>query len=178
MATGNPVRFKVEGLAELREALLQYPQELHKGPLKKAVRNGVRVARDAARMKVPILKSSDPAVLKRRKPGTLRNAIRIGWSKLDSSSVQETWNVFVKGLSRGKISRFKTQTGRNARLNPDDPYYWKVWEFGNGINNSKPFLRPAFEETKVRQVEVLRSTLAKDIGPTADKVRARTSRGR
>jgi HK97 gp10 family phage protein len=161
------MKVKIEGLTELREALMQLPEELRKGPRKKAVTAAAIVVRDNAKSRVPVLKQPK----KGRKPGTLRNAIRVGWSKMGSSSVQDMVNVFVKELSKGASRQFKKLTGKASNQNPDDPFYWKVWEFGNGINNSRPFLRPAFDSKKYQAVTVMASAMWKAIERAAMKVR-------
>ena len=163
------VTVKVEGLAQLRQALLRFPEELQKGPVKHAVAQTAIVVRDAARAIVPLLgergnytAAQMRAILKRRKPGTLRNAIRAGFSRRDSSRVQTTYNVYVRALSRAARRKFK-KGGGAGRNNPDDPYYWKAWEFGNSVNRSRPFLRPAFDTTHGRQLAVMEEKLREGI---------------
>jgi HK97 gp10 family phage protein len=157
----------------MKAALEQFPRKLHAIALRRAVAAGAIVIRDDARSRVPILKKPD----KRRKPGTLRNAIRVGRSKLDSSRVQETYNVYVNVLSKGVIRRFKQRTGKSSRDNPNDAYYWKVWEFGNGVNNTHPFLRPAFDARWRDAASVIASTLRANIGRVVESLRWKTSRG-
>jgi len=163
------VTVKVEGLAQLREALLRFPEELQKGPVKHAVAQTAIVVRDAAREIVPILGETGnytakqmQSILKRRKPGVLRAAIRAGFSKRDSSKVQTTYNVYVRTLSRAARRKFK-KAGGQGRNNPDDAWYWKIWEFGNGVNRSRPFLRPAFDTTHSRQLAVMEKKLREGI---------------
>jgi HK97 gp10 family phage protein len=163
------VKVEIKGLAELRNALLRFPEELQKGPLKHAVSQSAIVVRDAARARVPVLGETANytagqlrSILKRRKPGVLRNAIRVGFSKANSSRVQTSYSVFVKTLSRAARRKFKRGGGR-SQDNPNDPWYWKVWEFGDGVNRSKSFLRPAFDTTHGRQLAVMEEKLREGI---------------
>jgi len=167
------IEMKIEGLEQLRNALLSLPDELHQKELKHATAAMARVVRDRAQNIVPALfdtgeytETQKRAVLKRRRPGTLRENIRVGFSKLGSSKVQVTYNVYVKKVSKGK---FKGK----GRDNPDDPYYWAVWEFGNSINSSRPFLRPAFDQTRSAQLEQFYKRLSKGIERAAKRLRIR-----
>jgi HK97 gp10 family phage protein len=83
--------------------------------------------------------------------------------------VQTTYNVYVRALSRAVRRKFKKGGGR-GQDNPDDPYYWKVWEFGNGINKSKPFLRPAFDTTHSKQIQVMADKLREGIARVEKKL--------
>lgn len=170
------IEVKIEGLDELRKALMALPKELHAGPLQRSVSAAARVIQKQARQNVPVLfeKGSYTGVnkvnvLKRRKPGTLRKAIRVGKSRMGSSDVQKMYNVFVKPVSKGVRRNFKGP-GRN---NPDDPYYWKVWEFGNQVNNSRPFLRPAFDRKKDEALRVMVDKLRKEIDKAGKKKKIR-----
>lgn len=172
----NVIQVKVDGLAELRTALKKLPEELQKKELKRAVSAGAVIVRDVARASVPLLDvskyppSQQRAILRRRKPGTLRRSIVVGFSKVDSSKVQVTYNIFVRRPSRSSIAKFKKATGKGGRENPDDPYYWTVWEFGDGVNRSHPFLRPAFNSTIRRQITALADRLRVGIERQAKKL--------
>lgn len=170
------IEVKIEGLAELQKALMALPVELHAGPVQRSVSAAARIVQKQAQQNVPILfeKGSYTGVnkanvLKRRKPGTLRKAIRVGRSKIGSSDVQKMYNVFVKPISKGVKRKFKGA----GRDNPDDPYYWAVWEFGNQVNNSRPFLRPAFDRKKEEALRVMIDKLGKEIAKAAKKLKIR-----
>lgn len=136
---------KVEGLSELLRALKELPKELHKGPLRAAVSAGIKVVQKQAIINAPMDK------------GTLKRAIYRTRSRDGSSRVQE---MGIVGVRYGKKHRKK---GRDA-------WYWRFLEFGTIHIAARPFLRPAFEQTKSAQIEALRIKLAKSIERVAAKL--------
>lgn len=124
---GDGVGAKVQGLPDLREALLGIVPKLRKRALRTALAAGARVVRDAAKRVTPVLK----APVRGRKPGTVRDAISVRTSKRDSRSGDV--GVFInvrpaKGASfRGGKQIRASQRGR---LSEHDPYYWRWLNFG------------------------------------------------
>lgn len=139
------VLVKVEGLEELRNALMQLPVELHKGPLRGAVSAAAGVVQKRAQQLAPI------------KTGLLQNAIYRTRSKSDSSTVQETAIVGV---------RF----GKRFRRKGIDAWYGMLVELGTRFTRPHPFIRPAFDNTGGEQIEAMRTRLAKAIGRIAKKL--------
>jgi HK97 gp10 family phage protein len=146
------IELKIEGLDELRRALLQLPKELRKGPLRSAVSAGARIVQRKAAELAPI------------DEGTLKKAIYRTRSREGSSSVQE---MAIVGVRYGK--RF-----RRRGL---DAWYWRFIEFGTRKMRARPFMRPAFEQTKPEQLEAIRKRLGAAIERAAAKLRVRI-RGR
>jgi HK97 gp10 family phage protein len=124
------VQFRVQGIADLKRELLAIAPKLRRRALRNALAAGARVFRDEARRRAPVLKLTTLAgasAVRRgiRKPGTLRNAIRVRTSKLSTRRGDVGVFVNVKPLKGG---------GAN---NPNDPYYWRWQEFGwNPANRS------------------------------------------
>ena len=137
---------KIEGLAELRQKLLTLPKELQKGPLRSAVSAGAKVIQDKAK------------ALAAEDTGTLKRAIYRTRSRSMSSAVQET---AIVGVRYGK--RFRR---RNL-----DAWYWRFLEFGTSKMAARPFLRPAFDTSKEKAVEVLKAKLLQAIDRTVAKLR-------
>jgi hypothetical protein len=132
---------KVNGLQELRAALLGLTPRLRRRVLRNTLAAGARVFRDEARRLAPILRV--PVIRKGvliRKPGTLRKAIRVRTSK--ASTRAGNVGVFVnvvpaKGSDRGRYS-------------PNDPFYWRF---------QKPqFLGPAAGNKNAEAVRVIEQT--------------------
>ena len=142
------IEIQVEGLDKLRRALLELPKELHKGPLRASVSAGAKVVQKQAALLAPI------------DEGTLKKAIYRSRSREGSSSVQE---MAIVGVRYGK--RF-----RRRGL---DAWYWRFIEFGTRKMRARPFMRPAFEQTKREQIEAIRDRLAKAIERAADKLKIR-----
>lgn len=116
------VTLKVNGLDDLRQALDSIPKKLRKRALRNALAAGARIVRDAAKQAAPVLKQSN----KYRKPGTVRDAIKVRTSKAANRGGDV--GVFVnvkpaKGAAKGAKS-------------PNDPFYWRFLNFGTKKKNA------------------------------------------
>ncbi len=152
---------RVEGLEELRDTLLKRLPEALQG---KALQGALA---KAARPIVATAKSLAPT-----KSGRLKHAI---YSARDKSSTK-TRESRIIGVRRGR--KFQ-KTDRDA-------YYWKFIEFGHaaiktkrakGLGSEKsgffgkevhavppkPFMRPAFEQNKLKALEITRAELSGQI---------------
>lgn len=107
---------KVTGIADYRAALRAIPDKLRKRLLRNALAAGARVVRDTAKAGAPVLREPD----KRRKPGTVRDAIRVRTSKAARRAGDV--GVFVNVLP--------AKAGQRGAKSPNDPYYWRWLEFG------------------------------------------------
>lgn len=110
------VSAKVEGIPDMRQALLSIPAKLRYRALRNSLAAGARIVRDAARSKAPVLQGS----AKFRKPGTLKKAIVVRTSKVARSAGDVGVFVNVRPAKRGQ---------RGAR-SQNDPFYWRWQEFG------------------------------------------------
>ena len=135
------VEAKVTGLPDFKAALLALPDKLRKRALRNALAAGARVVRDTAKAATPVLQ--EPT--RRRKPGTVRDAIRVRTSKRDrlAGDVGVFVNVrpahgakfktvrgsAVFGLVKTK-SRVQTKASARGANSPDDPFFWRFLEFG------------------------------------------------
>lgn len=126
MAANSEITVQVNGLAELRAQLMALPDKLRRQALRNALAAGARLVRDDARQRAPVLREPDP----RRKPGTVRNAIRVRTSKQARREGNVGVFVNVKPLTKGQIADFKRANGKGGGKNPDDPFYWRWLEFG------------------------------------------------
>jgi HK97 gp10 family phage protein len=135
---------RIEGLAELEYNLSTLGVEMRKRGTRRMMAQAAIPMRDEAKRRAPVLREPDP----RRRAGTLRDRIRI-WLHRDSP-YPVTYYVGVRGLSRGSIRKFKAANkGAKGSDNPDDPYYWRWVELGTSKMRAQPFLRPAYEATKM-----------------------------
>lgn len=113
---GDEFQAKVQGLPDLRAALLGIAPKLRKRALRNALAAGARAVRDAAQAATPVLS----APVRHRKPGTVRQAITVRTSKQARRAGDV--GVFVnvrpaKGTAKGAKSE-------------RDPYYWRWLNFG------------------------------------------------
>lgn len=120
---GADVEVRVLGLPELKAQLKSLPDKLRRRVLRNALAAGARIVRNDARRCAPVLE----APLRRRgkivrKPGTVRDAIRVRTSK--QARRQGNVGVFVNVQP--------AKGGKRGTYSPDDPYYWRWLEFGRG----------------------------------------------
>ncbi len=129
------VSLDINGVNELKKALLGIPDRLRKRVLLKALRESTVPLRAKSKSAAPVLKRAT----KYRKKGTVRRALAIRTSKIAAKAGNV--GVFV-GVRPLKGARQRTLGAAGAK-NPNDPYYWKFLEFGTKRMTARPFLRPA-----------------------------------
>lgn len=145
---------KIEGFDDLARKLRELAPAMRKKVLRNALAAGARLVRDDAKRRAPVLTNAMNAPY--RKPGTVRDAIRVRTSKADRRAGDV--GVFVNVLP-AKGAKFKTTTRsvmgvklRNRRQvrgsqrgaqSRNDPYYWRFLEFGTRKMAARKFLQPA-----------------------------------
>lgn len=122
---------ELKGFDELARKLRAIPVALAKKTLRNGLAAGGRLVRDEAKRLAPVLRSVTPY----RKPGTVRDAIKVRTSKIARRRGDVGVFVNVKPLKSSQIRAFKAtaaQAGRRfgGQYNPNDPYYWQWLEFG------------------------------------------------
>lgn len=156
------MQVKIFGLEQLKKALNQLPVEIQQKALRSAVSASAKVVVDAAIAKAP---AGDT--------GNLKKAIYRYRSRSGSGTGRETYLV---GVRKGK--KAYANTARNRRLNrvgkkytvEGEAYYWRYLEFGTVKMQAKPFMRPAFEGSKSRILDVMKERLGKAIQDQAKKL--------
>lgn len=111
---------KVEGLDELIKTLRSLPEKLRQQALRNVLAAGARVVRDESKRLAPVLDPESAIRNPYRKPGTVRDAIRVRTSKEARRAGDVGVFVNVRPAKRGQ---------RSAK-SKDDPYYWRWLEFG------------------------------------------------
>lgn len=130
---------QIKGLREYQDKLVRLGEGMITKGCVAALGPGADLMRNAARMRAPVLQQPDP----RRKAGTLRNAIRA--MRVEAQKYAVTFVVGIKLLTSRAVGAFKRKTGRDAKNNPDDPFYGTILEFGKTARTRHPFLKPAFQ---------------------------------
>jgi HK97 gp10 family phage protein len=120
---------EVKGLAELKRKFEEIPRALRRRVLRNALAAGARLVRDEAKRNAPVMSSAMKAPY--RKPGTVRAAIKVRTSKLDTRAGNVGVFVNVK----------PAKSGQRGAKNPNDPFYWRWLEFGTKKMGAKPFLQ-------------------------------------
>jgi HK97 gp10 family phage protein len=141
---------KIEGLREMREALTRViPAEMQGKALQKALAAGTKLTVAAARAKAP------------RLTGRLARAIYAARDKASKFSLESR----IVGVRRGK----------KAQKTDKDAFYWKFVEFGHKAGKTQvppnPFMRPAFESTKVAAAEAITAKLKQILDAAARKAK-------
>lgn len=138
--------FKVEGLNRLLDALKKLPDEVSGRELRRAVSKGARVVKAAAKSNAPVA------------TGRLKRVIYTVRDKDRSGRDVET---YITGVRSGKRYQKKN----------NDAFYWRFVEFGTSKMAAKPFLRPAFDSTVVKQTEAMKNSLKRSIDRAAERLK-------
>lgn len=154
---------KVEGLSQIHKALSELGRKVSNKIAVKAMREGGKIVREQARQNAPVLSQSTPY----RRAGTLKKAIKSSTKVLKNGKIGTV--VRVKTLTTKQIETFKVRSGKKGALNPKDPYYWRFLEFGTSKMPAKPFMRPAFEQSKEKAATEIIKTLKDGIESEAGK---------
>lgn len=154
---------KVEGLSQIHKALSELGRKVSNKIAVKAMREGGKIVREQARQNAPVLSQKVPY----RRAGTLKKAIKSSTKVLKNGKIGTV--VRVKTLTTKQIETFKVRSGKKGALNPKDPYYWRFLEFGTSKMPAKPFMRPAFEQTKEKAATEIITTLKRGIEEEAGK---------
>ena len=77
--------------------------------------------------------------------------------------------IRVKGLTAKQRGAFKAKNASSGAYNPKDPFYWRFVEFGTSKMPAKPFMRPAFEQSKEKAETEIIKTLKDGIESEAGK---------
>ena len=94
---------------------------------------GAREVRDVAKRNAPVMTLGTSLNAPYRKPGTVKQAIRVRTSKADRRAGDV--GVFVNVRP--------AKAGQRGAKNPNDPFYWRFLEFGTKKMPAKPFLQRA-----------------------------------
>lgn len=132
MPADQPITVRINGLGDVLAALKGMPDKLRRRALMNALRAGGRIVQRAVQQQAPVLQTPT----RYRKPGTLRNAIRVRAYKRRFHE-RDVMGVFVnvRPASRGQ---------RGAK-SPTDPFYWRFVELGTRNMAPRRFLATAGE---------------------------------
>ncbi len=128
---GDSVR--IHGLDEFKRKLSEVPKAMRKRVLRNALAAGAREVRDVAKRNAPVLTLGTSLNAPYRKPGTVKQAIRVRTSKADRRAGDV--GVFVNVRP--------AKAGQRGAKNPNDPFYWRFLEFGTRKMPARPFLQRA-----------------------------------
>ena len=124
---------RIEGLENLKRKLAEVPKAMRKRVLRTALAAGAREVRDVAKRNAPVMTLGTSLNAPYRKPGTVKQAIRVRTSKADRRAGDV--GVFVNVRP--------AKSGQRGAKNPNDPFYWRFLEFGTRKMPARPFLQRA-----------------------------------
>lgn len=149
-------RMRIKGLESLKEALLNLAPALRRKRAARALRKGAEPVIEAA-TRVGVVPVLQRPIYRRgklwRKPGTVRDAIRVRSSK-ETNRTGDV-GVFVnvrpaRGADRGGDS-------------PNDPFYWRWLHFGaKTVPRPKPFLTIGARELPTRSLQAIERALGEE----------------
>jgi HK97 gp10 family phage protein len=124
---------RIEGLDNLNRKLAEVPKAMRNRVLRNALAAGAREVRDVAKRNAPVMTLGTSLKAPYRKPGTVKQAIRVRTSKADRRAGDV--GVFVNVRP--------AKSGQRGAKNPNDPFYWRFLEFGTRKMPARPFLQRA-----------------------------------
>ena len=143
--------FRVEGLAELKDALAELPKATGANVLRRALLKAGKPIEQAARSMAPVATGA-LALSISTVPASPSKMTRTGKAAYDKQSKVE---VLVEA---GPVPQAITQ------------------EFGTVHHAAHPFMRPAWEANKFRALEDIKSELWNEIKKAADRLAKKTAR--
>lgn len=127
--------FKLSGGRELADVLAKLGEKVRKKIIRSAVTAGAQVVKKRAKEIAKSKSIQDTGALIRNIAG-----------KVEKQRSPDYVQINI-GVRHGKPKK-------NAKRQ-DDPFYWFFHEFGTSKMAARPFIRPAFEESKERVIEVM-----------------------
>jgi HK97 gp10 family phage protein len=132
---------RIQGLDQLSKVCRELPVRVGRSALRQATAAGAAVIRDEARNLAPVY--TGPVSEGHPPPGTLKRATSMKRSNKQSNNERQVFQVYVKhGLMKGVKAYGKT-----------DAFYAGWVEYGTVKMTARPFLRPAFDKTKMQAVQ-------------------------
>ena len=125
---------RIEGLREINKKLRRLPVAVANKHLNRATSQGATLVVKSAKQKVPVLTGTILKNIKKRKHKTS-----------------------TKMIASTRVGVISDKTGRGSGT---DAYYWTFVEFGTHKMAARPFLRPAFEDSKLAAANKIKKVLA------------------
>lgn len=148
---------KLTGLSDLQATMQLLQKRLQTQIARKAMNRGAAVLKKEIKRRTPQLEKPVP----HRTRGTVKKNIRSKTRRQRDGKVKT--RVWVKSLPGKKVAAFKAQTGKSSALDPNNPWYWWLVEFGTSKMPAKPFMRPGFEAKKHEATRTIVNSLKHDI---------------
>jgi len=138
---------RVEGLKQMREALLQLPKATGRNVVRRALRKAGEPMADAMKGRVPV------------EEGHLRNSIGVSTK-----------------LSKRQRTLHKKRSEVEVFVGPGPDPAAHLVEFGSIHNQARPYVRPAWDTRKLEALETVQKELAVEIDKAAQRLARKAAR--
>jgi len=133
------ISVNVQGLAEIERKLKLLPERIGNNAMRRALRKGANVIRDAARANAKRI--DDPET----REAIYKNIAVAGGGRRRE---RQAGGVMMRVGVRGGAKNYKRKEGKyhvgGSKDNPGgDTWYWRLLEFGTSKMAAQPFMRPA-----------------------------------
>jgi len=137
--------FTITGGRELAARLNELGEDVRKKVIRSAVTAAAQVVKKRAKEIAKTKGIEDTGALIRNIAG-----------KVEKQRSPDYVQINI-GVRHGQIKDEKKAARKQGRAvkTVDDPWYWWQHEFGNSKKAARPFIRPAFEESKEKALEVM-----------------------
>jgi len=159
------VEIKVHGLDEIERKLKSLPEKLGRNAMRRALRKGANVIRDAARMNAK--RVDDPYTKYNQIWKNI--VVKGGGRKQEKSQGGPSMRVGVLGGARD-MRAYGEHFGA-GRGNPGgDTWYWRLVEFGTSETRAKPFMTPAMIEKAQAAYDAIATDAIKQLDKELSKL--------
>ena len=134
------VKVTIDGLAEIARKLKLLPQRIGMNAMRRALRKGANVIRDAARQNAKRIddQSTSEQIVK-------NITVQGGGRKREKREGGPMIRVGVLGGARD-MSKYGELKGAGSGNPGGDTWYWRLLEFGTSRSRAQPFMRPAMDD--------------------------------
>jgi len=169
-------QFKIEGLRELDEALKDLPKAAGKNVIRRALTRAAQPIHDQAKAMAPY------------KRGHLKKGMAISRVKFSSGTAGK--RAFAEAMAKGASRKEAGEAAREANSAASDDVTSGIivvgpgrhpqaifQEFGTAHHAPQPFMRPAWEENKMKAMHTIKDILRDEIDKTVARIAKRALRG-
>lgn len=151
------IEFRLEGLDEVVRKLRILPERFAKRGMRRALRKGANIVRDAARNNAKRI--DDPET---REKIWKNITVQSGGSRRERQAGGPMMRVGVRGGARPHSE----ETG----LSGGNTTHWRMIEFGTSRMPAQPFMRPAMESNVMRATDAILAAASQELDKEVGKL--------
>lgn len=149
---------QIHGVDEINRKLRQLSKRAGKNAMRRALRKGANVIRDAARRNARGLDDPDTG------EQIYKNIVtQGGGSRMEKRLGGPVMRVGVLGGAKAKKGGGTFATGGDKANPGGDTWYWRLLEFGTSKMRAQPILRPAAAEKAGAATEAIVQAMSKEL---------------